>query len=214
MDFLKQLWSLIRRTFSKSSEDRVSRLASSLAYYTVFCIAPLLVIAVRAGAALFGKNAAQKQLSAQLSGLIGKQAAEAVLSLVTKAYAHASGGLFATAISVVFFGYAAILLFDELQDAMNTIWDVEPGPKSSWWRTLRDQLVSCWFSLNWRPSARAERTLGSDDCVLGRHGGNAQNDRGSVGAELRFRPRDHSSHTRPVIPGELDASRARVCFTG
>jgi membrane protein len=142
MALLKKIWSLARRTFSKSSEDRVSRLAASLAYYTVFCIAPLLLIAVRVAAYFFGEGAAQKQLSAQLNGLMGKQAAGAVFSLVTKASTSGSGGIIATIFTVALFGYAAIILFDELQASINTIWDIEDKPTSSWWRTLRDQLLS------------------------------------------------------------------------
>jgi membrane protein len=145
MALLKEIWVLMRRTFSKSSEDRVSRLAASLAYYTVFCIAPLLVIAVRVAAFFFGQGAARKQLSEQLSGLMGQEAASALFSLVTKASAPRSGGTVATILSIVLFGYAAIILFDELQDSMNTIWDVQSTPKSSWWRTFRDQLLSVAF---------------------------------------------------------------------
>jgi membrane protein len=96
MALLKEIWVLMRRTFSKSSEDRVSRLAASLAFYTVFCIAPLLVIAVRVAAFFFGQGAARKQLSEQLSGLMGQDAASAVFSLVTKASAPRSGGTVAT----------------------------------------------------------------------------------------------------------------------
>ena len=117
-------------------------MSASLAYYTVFCIAPLLVIAVRVAALFFGQEAARKQLSAQLNGLMGEEAAGAVFSLVTKASATGSGGFIATILSAALFGYAAIILFDELQDSMNTIWDVESKRASSWWTTLRDQLLS------------------------------------------------------------------------
>ena len=117
-------------------------MSASLAYYTVFCIAPLLVIAVRVAAFFFGQGAARKQLSAQLNGLMGKEAAGAVFSLVTKASVPDSGGFIATILSVSLFGYAAIILFDELQDSMNAIWEVEKKRTSSWWTTLRDQVLS------------------------------------------------------------------------
>jgi membrane protein len=142
MALLKKLWFLARRTFSKSSGDRVSRLAASLAYYAVFCIAPLLLIAVRVAAYFFGEGAARKQLSTQLNGLMGKEGAGALFSLVTKASASRSDENIATILGVALFGYASIILFDELQASMNTIWNVENKPTSSWWRTLRDQLLS------------------------------------------------------------------------
>jgi membrane protein len=142
MDLLKEFWFLARRTFSKSSDDRISSMSASLAYYTVFCIAPLLVIAVRVASLFFGQGAARRQLSAQLNGLMGKEAAGAVFSLVTKASAPGSGGLIATILSAALFGYAAIILFDELQDSMNIIWDVNSKQTSSWWTTFRNQLLS------------------------------------------------------------------------
>ena len=80
---------------------------------------------------------------------------------------------------------------------------------------LFDGVPLYWFSLNWRPSTRAERTLGPEALrfkkawgMLKVIGGKGQ------GRKINSAPDDHSSHTRPVIPGELDASRARVCFTG
>jgi membrane protein len=142
MDLLKEFWFLARRTFSKSSDDRISSMSASLAYYTVFCIAPLLVIAVRVASLFFGQGAARRQLSAQLNGLMGKEAAGAVFSLVTKASAPGSGRLIATILSAALFGYAAIILFDELQDSMNIIWDVNSKQTSSWWTTFRNQLLS------------------------------------------------------------------------
>ena len=68
---LKQIFGMIRQTYSEYSDDRVSRLSASLAYYTVFCIAPLLVIVVRVAAVMFGQAAAKNQLSGQLQGLLG-----------------------------------------------------------------------------------------------------------------------------------------------
>jgi membrane protein len=102
----------------------------------------LLVIAVRVASLFFGQGAARKQLSAQLNGLMGKEAAGAVFALVTKASAPGSGGFIATILSAALFGYAAIILFDELQNSMNTIWDVQSTRKSPWWTTLRNQLLS------------------------------------------------------------------------
>jgi membrane protein len=142
MAFLKTAWLLTKRTFKECSMDRVSRLSASVAYFAVFCIAPLLVIAVRTAAIFFGKGAANEQLSAQLKVVMGAQAAGAVLSLVTKAASPASYSVFATVISIALFVYAALILFDELQQSMNTIWKVERKPCKSWSKKFRDQLVS------------------------------------------------------------------------
>jgi membrane protein len=142
MAFLKKVWLLTKRTFKESSKDRVSRLSASVAYYAVFCIAPLLVIAVRIAAIFFGEGTANAQLSTQLKVVMGAQAAGAVLSLVTKASSHDSHSVIATLFSIAIFVYAALILFDELQQSMNTIWKVERKPSTSWWKTFRDQIVS------------------------------------------------------------------------
>ena len=123
------------------SADRVPRLAAALAYYALFSIAPLLVVAVAIAGIVFGRDAAQGEVVAQFQGFLGRPGAEAVQDLLASTGSAAAGALAAT------IGLLALLLgasgvFGELQDAMNSIWDVAPRRGASWKLFFRRRFVS------------------------------------------------------------------------
>ena len=140
--FLKPVWRMIVATINEWNEDRAPRMAASLAFYTVFSIAPLLVIAIWIAGRIFGQEAASNQVSQQLQLLMGPMAAEAVETLVTSAARQAGGGWIATILGIGLLIYAATAVFGELQDSMNTIWEVKARPGKFWWQIVRDRLVS------------------------------------------------------------------------
>ena len=78
----KDIVGLLKETWSEWQEDKASRLAAALAYYTAFSIAPLLVIAIAIAALVFGEEAAKGQIAVQLGALVGKEAAEAIQELL------------------------------------------------------------------------------------------------------------------------------------
>ncbi len=82
----KVIVGLLKETFKEWQEDKASRLAAALAYYTAFSIAPLLVIAIAIAALVFGEEAAKGQIAVQLGALVGKEAAVAIESLVESSY--------------------------------------------------------------------------------------------------------------------------------
>ncbi len=136
------IWSLFKQTIVKWWKDRASRLAASLAFYTGFSLAPLLIIIVRVAAVVFGERAARNELAEKLRGLMGETAANAVEAMIRKAAAPGSRGTLATVLSAAFFVYAATRLFTELQHSMNTIWDVKSDPHAGWWPFVRRRLFS------------------------------------------------------------------------
>ncbi|HEY2589406.1 MAG TPA: YihY/virulence factor BrkB family protein [Tepidisphaeraceae bacterium] len=138
---MRSVWNLLKQTFVEWSEDRVSRLSAALAFYTAFSIAPLIMIAVWVAGWMFGEAAARREVSAQLQTLLGPEAAGAIEDMLNRANAHGSGGTWATVVGVGFFIYAAFSLFGELQDSMNTIWDVKSRPGLAWWPMLRRRLL-------------------------------------------------------------------------
>src|SRR5262245_2675464 len=87
----KQLWALLKETFVQWHEDQASRLAASVALYTLLSIAPLIVVAIAVAGAVFGDEAARGQLSHEISGLVGAQAGRAIESLVSNAHAPSAG---------------------------------------------------------------------------------------------------------------------------
>jgi membrane protein len=118
--------SLLKQTFSEWTADKAPRLGAALAYYTVFSIAPLIVIAILIVGLVFDN--AQAQVVAQVKGLVGDQGAAAIESMIKAANKPVQSGI-ATflAFGTLLFGAAGV--FIQLKDAMNTIWNVGP-PKS------------------------------------------------------------------------------------
>jgi membrane protein len=117
--------SLARQSLKEWSEDKASRLAAALAYYTILSLAPLLVIVVGIAGLVFGEQAAQGQIVGQIEGLVGRQGAEMVQGLIENAN-RPSGGIMATTIGVVTMLLGAMGVFGQLRDALCTIWEVVP----------------------------------------------------------------------------------------
>ncbi len=119
------IYKLARDTINNWLEDNALRLSAALAYYSVFSLAPLLVIAISVAGLVLGPEAVRGQLDDQLAGYIGKVAAKAVQSMVQSAAKPSQGWIGATT------GFLTLLIgasgvFGQLKDALNTIWEVKP----------------------------------------------------------------------------------------
>lgn len=124
---LKGIIALFKETFTQWLEHKAPRLAAALAYYMVFSLAPLLIIAIAIAGAIFGKDAASGEIVSQISGFVGQDAA----SVIEKAISNASQpdlSNIASLISVAVLFFGASGVFAQLQDALNTIWGVQPRP--------------------------------------------------------------------------------------
>ena len=135
-------WRLLKDTFAEWSDDNASRLAAALAYYTVFAIAPLLVIAIAIAGLLLGQEAATNQVSRSLSSVFGQTAGDAVNGLVESARNRVGAGIVATIIGVITLLFGASGVFGELQNALNTIWEVAPKPNQGFMQTIRKRFFS------------------------------------------------------------------------
>jgi len=135
------LWNLLTTTASKWSDDKAPRLGAALAYYTVFSIAPLLIIVIGIAGLVFGEQAAEGAIVQQISGLVGGQSAAAIQTMLANARTPSSGGL-ATILGIVTLLIGASGLFGQLQDALNTIWGVEPKPGRGLLGMIKDRFVS------------------------------------------------------------------------
>ncbi|MEH1901936.1 MAG: YihY/virulence factor BrkB family protein [Nostoc sp.] len=124
---LQTIWKLLQETFKEWSEDKASRLAAALAYYTIFSIAPLLIIVIAIAGAVFGEEAARGQIVGQIQGLVGKDGAAFIQTAIQNANKPHTGAI-ASIISVVVLLVGATGLFTELQDSLNTIWEVKAKP--------------------------------------------------------------------------------------
>jgi len=117
---------LMKRAASKWSDDNAPTFAASLSYYTIFSIAPVLVIAVSVAGMVFGEEAARGQMQAQLQDLVGQSGADIIGQMMISAR-KPSAGIFATALGVIALAFGATGVFVQLQDALNHIWDVKPN---------------------------------------------------------------------------------------
>ncbi len=118
---------LLKRSLDRWMEDKALRLSAALAYYSIFSIAPLLVITIGIAGLVMGDEAVAGQLYGELKGYVGAQSAEAIQSMVESA-SKPSQGVMATVTGFVMLLLGASGVFGELKDALNTIWGVKPKP--------------------------------------------------------------------------------------
>ena len=118
---LKQEWSLISQTIDAWIDDYAPSMGAALAYYTMFSIAPLLLIIIAVTGWVFGAEAARGEILAQLEGLMGKEGATMIEALITSA-SSPEKSMSATIIGIVLLLIGATSVFGELQDALDRIW--------------------------------------------------------------------------------------------
>lgn len=123
---LRLFWSAIKGW----SKDDVPRLGASLAYYTLFAVSPILIIVIAIAGTVYGPDAVRGQIVGEISGLIGRQGAEAIQALLQGAHRDTTGTL-AVIIGTATLIIAASGAFLELQHALNTIFRVKTDPKKS-----------------------------------------------------------------------------------
>jgi len=137
----RALWRVLKRALAGWWGDNVPRLGASLAYYTLFALAPILVIAIGVAGLVFGREAVRGEIVGQIEGLMGRQGAEAVQAMVEGA-SRPSASILATVIGAVTAFLGATGAFIELQTALNAIWRVKPKPGVSVKTFLVERLIS------------------------------------------------------------------------
>lgn len=137
----RALFDVLKETYNEWSEDKATRLAAALAYYTAFSIAPLLLICIAVAGLVFGREAAQGQVYAQLQGLLGPDAAETIQESIANSQDTGASTLSAI-IGIVMLVWSASNVFSQLQDALNTIWEVAPDPNAGWLATIKRRFMS------------------------------------------------------------------------
>lgn len=132
---------LLKRTFRGWMDDNAPRLSAALAYYSIFSIAPLLVITIGLLGMVFGEQAISGKLYGQLRGYVGPQSAEAIQSMVQSA-SKPTQGVVATSIGFILMIVGASRVFGELKDSLNTIWKVKPKPSTGIRGMVRGQFLN------------------------------------------------------------------------
>jgi membrane protein len=137
---LKILGELFWETTRAVAGSKLPRFGAALAYYTLFSIAPLILIVLAIAGFWFGRETAQHELFSQLSQLIGHRGTEAIKTLMAAANKPKTG-LLATTIALAMLFIGASSVFVELQDALNTVWNVKRR-RQGFWDFIRTRLLS------------------------------------------------------------------------
>ena len=137
----KSLWSLIKESVKQWSDDYASSMGAALAYYTIFSIAPLLVIVIAVAGFFFGEKAASGQIFDQLRGLVGEHGASTIQAAVASA-SQTGHGVFAAVAGIVALLLGATTVFNELQTDLDRIWDTPKPESTGIWGMIRSKVLS------------------------------------------------------------------------
>ena len=143
---LRKISKLLQETFQEWQEDKASRIAAALAYYTVFSLSPLLVIAIAIAGAFFGRETAQDQIIAQVTALVGEDGVKPVMMALNNMTEPRIRGM-ASLISIGVLLLGASGIFAQLQDALNTVWKVKPQPGQGILLFIRKRISSFFMVL-------------------------------------------------------------------
>ena len=139
--FFKSTYCVLKNTFIAFIDDRGLKLSASLAYYTLFSLAPLLLLVISLAGFFFGREAIQGQIFSEINGLIGNTAAAQIQEIIKNMELSGKTN------SAVLIGSITLLIgatsvFAEIQESINMIWKVKAKPKRGWVKILKDRFLS------------------------------------------------------------------------
>ncbi len=138
------IFTYLKQVFTEFSEDNILKYSASLAYYTVFALAPLLIVIISLSSIFYAPEAMQGHIFSQIKDLVGPAAALQIQDTIKNI--HISGrGFFASVISIIVLIIGATGIFSEVQDSLNKIWGLKVQTKKTWWKLILTRLLS--FSL-------------------------------------------------------------------
>jgi membrane protein len=140
---VRTIWVLIKETFSEWQFKDVSLLAGSLAYYTVFSLAPLLVIAITIVGTFFGEEEVKARVIEQLQNALGSQPAAAIeVAIANTQDPESSQNFFGIPFNIAILLFAASNIFAQIQMALDRIWEVKPEPGRNIFHFMRKRILS------------------------------------------------------------------------
>ena len=140
-NFFKETWELLSATFSAFSNDRAMKLSASLAYYTIFSLAPLLIMLISLTSLIYGREAVQGEVFNGINEFVGNEAAMQIQQAIQKV--NSSGdSVLAIIISTATLFIGATGVFIEIQTSINMIWRVRAKPEKSWLKFIVNRLLS------------------------------------------------------------------------
>jgi membrane protein len=138
---VSEAWAIAKETASEWSEDDASRLAASLAFYTLLSLAPLLIIVVAIAGMVLGTDAARGQIATELGRVVGHDAAKGIEAVLASARSP-TGCTISTVVGIVVLFIGASGVFGELHFALNHIWEVRAKPGRGILGEIKDRFFS------------------------------------------------------------------------
>ena len=135
------LWGALKAAVSQWLAHKDAKAGAAIAYYSIFSIGPLIVVAISIAALAFDRAGVQQEVTASLRGLLGDQAAQSIDTMLSGAGSKAEG-IMAEIIGTVALVYAAISVVVQLKEALNRVWEVETPPGAGLWSFVRVYVLS------------------------------------------------------------------------
>ena len=137
----KGVWCILKDTGNDFINTRITRMSAALAYYTVFSVAPMLILVISVSAIFYGRNAIEGTIYDEIKSFVGSGAALQIQDLIKKATIK-QGNAFASGASIIALIIGATSVFGEIQDSINLIWGLKAKPKRGWFKIVLNRLLS------------------------------------------------------------------------
>ena len=138
---IKTYWLILKQTFSDFMDDKVLKLSAALSYYTIFSIAPMLIVIITLCEVFLGKEAIEGSIYGQINTLVGNEAALQIQQMIKNA-ALSGDSTWATAVGIITLIIGATSVFGEIQDSINFIWQLKAKPKNGLLKIVINRLLS------------------------------------------------------------------------
>lgn len=138
---IKDGFTILKAAFSGFMNDLALKYSASLAYYTIFSLAPLLLLIISLVGVFLGKDAIQGRVFSEINGLVGNDAAKQIQEMIK--HLETSGkSTISVIIGIITLIIGATTVFGEIQESINIIWQVRAKPKKAWLKLVKDRLLS------------------------------------------------------------------------
>lgn len=138
---IKDGLTILKAAFSGFMNDLALKYSASLAYYTVFSLAPLLLLVISLAGIFLGKDAIQGKVFSEINGFVGNDAAKQIQDMI-KHLEMSGKSTISVIIGVITLIIGATTVFGEIQESINIIWQVRAKPKKAWLKLIKDRLLS------------------------------------------------------------------------
>lgn len=139
--FPRTLWQVVKETFLEFFQDKAFRLAAALSYYTIFSLPGVLIIVIYTVGLIYGEKAVRGTLYGQISGFVGPEVAAFIQNTVQSARLD-EGGIISTSVGIGILVFGATGVFYQLQDSLNTIWNVRVKQKAGVLKVVKARAIA------------------------------------------------------------------------